>query len=107
MLLDIYNAYNAPLQGQLQSMYNQIIHSIPKSRRDAILSHSENIRNLIFEGHHLIKNHQIYYLNKMSSKEVYSILIDSSDSKPSSQLYYKMFFKIRILIGKLFLCYLV
>ena len=74
------------LQGQLQFIYNQIIHSTPKSWKDAFIASSENIKNLVFEGHHLIKNHQIYCLNKFSSKEIYSILIESTDLKPSSQV---------------------
>ena len=73
----------------LQFIYNQIIQYIPKSWKDANL---ENIKNLVFEGHHLIKSH-IYYLKKLSSKEIHSILFESSDSKPSFQLYYKNIFQ--------------
>ena len=40
-----------------------------------------------------MKNHQIYCLNKLSSKEISSIPIESSDPKPSSQLYYKNVFQ--------------
>ena len=68
------------------------MHSIPKSWKDAFIANSENIKNLVFEGHHLIKNHQIYCLNKLSSKEIYSLLIESTDSKPS-QMYYKNIFQ--------------
>ena len=82
------------------------MHSIPKSWKDAFIVNSQIIKNLIFEGHHLIKNHQIYCLNKLNSKEIYNILIESTDSKPA-QIYYNFFFKIQILIGKLFICYLV
>ena len=81
------------LQGLLQFIYNQIIHSIPKSWKDAFIANSENIKNLVFQSHHLIKNHQIYCLNKLSSKEICSILIESTDLKPSSQIYYKNIFQ--------------
>ena len=47
---------------------------------------------IIFLTHQIFKNHQIYCLNKLSRKEIYSILIESSDSKPSSQWYYKNVF---------------
>ena len=77
----------------MQFIYNQIIHSIPKSWKDAFIANSENIKNLVFEGHHLIKNHQIYCLNKLSSKDIYSILIESGDAKPSSQFYYENIFQ--------------
>ena len=77
----------------MQFIYNQIIHSIPKSWQDALIADLENIKNLVIEGHHLMKNHQIYCLNKLSSKEISSIPIESSDPKPSSQLYYKNVFQ--------------
>ena len=64
------------------------MHSIPKSWKDAFIVNSETIKNLIFEGHHLIKNHQIYCLNKLNSKEIYNILIEST-----AQIYYKFFFQ--------------
>ena len=69
------------------------MHSIPKSWKDAFIVNSEIIKNLTFEGHHLIKNHQIYFLNKSNSKEIYNILIESTDSKPSAQIYYKNIFQ--------------
>ena len=90
------NEFN--LQGQLQFIYNEIIYSISKSWKDAFIANSENIENLVFQGHHLIKNHQIYCLNKLSSKEVYNLILKCTT---------KIFFKIQILIGKIFICYLV
>ena len=69
------------------------MHYIPKFWKDAFIVNPEIIKNLIFEGHHLIKNHQIYCLNKLNSKEIYNILIESTDSKPSAQIYYKKFFQ--------------
>ena len=64
------------------------MHSIPKSWKNEFIVNSEIIKNLIFEGHQLIKNHRIYCLNKLNSKEIYNILIESIDSKPSAQIYY-------------------
>ena len=87
---ELKNQFN--LQGQLQFLYNQIIHSIPKSWKDPLITNLENIKNLVFPGHHL-KNYQIYSLNKLNSKEIYNILIESGDSKPSSQFYYKNVFQ--------------
>ena len=52
---ELKNEFN--LQDQLQFTYNQIMHSIPKSWKDAFIVNSDIIKNLIFEGHHLIKNH--------------------------------------------------
>ena len=77
----------------MQFIYNQIIHSIPKSWKDALIANLENIKNLISEGHHLTRYHQIYCLNKLTTKVIYSIIIKSSDWKPSTQLYYKNVFQ--------------
>ena len=65
------------------------MHSVPKSCKDALIANSANIKNLVFQSHHLIKNHQFYCLNKLITKEIYSILIQSGGSKSSSQLHYK------------------
>ena len=67
------------LQGQLLFIYNQIIHSISRSWKDALMTNSKNIKNLVCQGHHIIKNHQIY------RKKLCSILIESNDSKPPQQ----------------------
>ena len=56
------------LQGQLQFKYNQITHSMPKSWKDALIADLENIKNLVFQGNHVIKNYQIYCFNKLNSK---------------------------------------
>ena len=87
---ELKNEFN--LQGQLQFIYNQTIHSVPKSWKDALITNLKNIKNLVIQGHHLIKNHQIYSLNKLSGKETFSILIESGSPKPSSQLYCKNVF---------------
>ena len=47
------------LQGQLQFIYNQIIHYFPKSLKDAFISNLKIVKNLVFQLHHLIKSHQI------------------------------------------------
>ena len=88
---ELKNEFN--LQGQLQFIYNQTIHSILKSWKDTLVTNLENIKYIVFQDHHLIKNHQLYCLNKLNSKEIYSILIKSGDSKRSSQLYYENVFQ--------------
>ena len=42
-------------QDQLQFMYNQIIHSIPKSWKYALIANLENIKNLVLLAHLLTK----------------------------------------------------
>ena len=85
---------------------DEIIHSIPKYWKDALIANSENIKNLIFQAQHITKNHQIYCLNKLNSKEIYTILTESGVSVSHSRLYYHSFFKIQILIEKLHMYYL-
>ena len=51
-----------------------------------------NHENMVSITAGLIKDHQIYCLNKLISKEIYSI-IESTDSKPSSQMYNKIIFQ--------------
>ena len=46
------------LQYQLQFSFKQIIHSIPKSWKDALIANLENIKNQVFQVHHLIKYHK-------------------------------------------------
>ena len=50
---ELKNEFN--LQGQLQFIYNQIIHSIPKSWKDAFIANSENIKKFGFRGRSLNK----------------------------------------------------
>ena len=77
------------LQDQLQFVYKQIIHSIPKSWKQALIANIENIKNLFFQGHLSIKNHQIYCLKRVNSNKICSILTESCNSKSSSLLYSK------------------
>ena len=87
---ELKNEFN--LQGQLQFIYNQIIF-YSKILDICTYNKLRECQYLVFQGHHLIKNHQIYGLNKLNSKKIYSILIESGDSKPSCQLYYENVFQ--------------
>ena len=76
------------LQGQLQFIYSQIIHSISKSWKDTFIANSENIKNLVLESRHLIKKSSNLLSEQIEQQKNYSILIESTDSTPSSQTYY-------------------
>ena len=45
---------------------------------------SENNNNLNIEDHHLIKIHQIFCLNKLSSREICGILILANNNHATS-----------------------
>ena len=94
-------------QGQLQFINKQIIQSFPKSCKDGLIPNIENIENLVFQGCHLTKTSSSHCLKKMNRNKIYSILIESGDSKPFAIVLDNVFFKIQILIKRLCLCYLV
>ena len=52
----------------------QLLHAIPKSWKEDLSNVKENIQNLIIQDHHI--KHHMYFLNRLSSKEIYNFLID-------------------------------
>ena len=48
-------------------------HKISGARKEMFSERGNNISNIIINKHHLIKKHQIYCLEKLSSKELYSM----------------------------------
>ena len=56
------------------------------------LSDKENIHDLIFQNHHLIRKHHIHFTNRLSSKEIYNVLIAQKEEQTSSRLYYQKSF---------------
>ena len=63
----------------------QITHALPISWKEILRNYTENINNLVFQDHHLIKKHQILSLNKLNSATLYEILIDANKIKPTSR----------------------
>ena len=51
-----------------------------------------NSMNLCIFDHPLIKKSNLYYLNKLKSRELYQIQISEKYKKPTSQLYYEKYF---------------
>ena len=49
----------------------------------------ENIHNLIIQDHCVIGKHHIYFLNSLSSKEIYNFLIAQKEEQTTSRLYYQ------------------
>ena len=48
--------------------------------------------NLAIQDHHLIKKHQILWLNKLDSKELRNIQLLANFLKPTSQVYFENVF---------------
>lgn len=80
------------LQNDFFFQWVQIIDAIPKLWRNIIKQNKDNL-DLVFLDHHLIRNSRILSLNKITSKELYSILISKINNKPSSNLYFEYLFK--------------
>ena len=49
---------------------NKLSTQSPGLRKEMLLEPGNNISNLIINEHHLIKKHQIYYLEKLNSREL-------------------------------------
>ena len=66
----------------------QSINSITEKWKLTI-KQSSNAKNLIIHGHHLIKGSRIFILEKLTSKELYQILISSHTTKVTSVTYFE------------------
>ena len=67
----------------------QLINSIPEKWKLTIKQSSSDAKNLIIHGHHLIKGSRILILEKLTSKELYQILISSRTNKVTSVTYFE------------------
>ena len=70
----------------------QLIDSIPEKWKFIIKKNNEVAANLITHDHHLIKGSRVITLDKLTSTEIYSILILKVHNKTSSNIYFKNFF---------------
>ena len=66
-----------------------MINSIPEKWKLTIERSSCDAKNLILHGHHLIKGSRILILEKLTSKELYQILISSLNNKVTSVTYFE------------------
>ena len=69
----------------------QLLHAIPKSWKNDLSHVKENIHNLVIQIHHIIRKHHMYFLNRLSSKEIYNFLITLKEEQTSSRFYYQKF----------------
>ena len=71
----------------------QIIDALPKTWKDIILKDKGNAKNLVIFDHHTVRNSQIHSLNKLTSKELYLILVEANTVKPTAQDYFENLFE--------------
>ena len=84
----------------------QLIHAIPLIWKRKINDSEKNVeRNYIVQNHHLIKSTRVIVLEKLTTREIYSVLLLSSDNTPTSQKYFSKTFQMKILVGREFIYY--
>ena len=67
----------------------KIIDALPKTWKDIILRDKGNAKNVVIFDHHIVRNSQICSLNKLTSKELYLILVEANTVKPTAQNYFE------------------
>ena len=70
----------------------QLIHAIPTAWKKELENDNGDCKNLMILNHHLIKNNQLYTIEKLISKELYSFSIFFKNVKPTSQVYFQNYF---------------
>ena len=64
-----------------------------------------NTKNLVIFDHHIVRNSQICSLNKLTSKELYLILVDKNTIKLTAQDYFENLFQTSQFIWRKFFFY--
>ena len=70
----------------------QLIHAIPTAWKKELENDNGDCKNLMILNHHLIKNNQLYTIEKLISKELYSFSIFFKNVKPTLQVYFQNYF---------------
>ena len=63
--------------------------AIPESWNKDLSDVVENIHNIVFQEHHLIRKHYLCFLKRLSSKEINNFLIFQKEEATSSELHYQ------------------
>ena len=82
-------------------LFVQLLHAIPKSGKKDLSDVKENIHNLIIQDHHIIRKHHIYFLNRLSNKEIYNFLIAQKEKQMHQDYIIKRSSATAILTGKI------
>ena len=71
----------------------QLKHAIPTRWKTLISNYSDNDEENLCQNHHIIKGARIFSADKLSSKEIYSVLISNIVNKPTSNTYFEKLFE--------------
>ena len=81
------NEYN--LDDKFYFQWMQLIHTIPLIWKQKKNDSGKNIeKNDVVQDHYLIKNTRVIVLDKITVREIYSVLLLSSGNTPTSQKYF-------------------
>ena len=69
----------------------QLHHAIPNQWKKIIETTNGSCTNIVYLSHHLVKNNKTAALEKLHSKEVYSLIISQNMNTTTSQQYFKTF----------------
>ena len=67
-------------------------HAIPTRWKIVIFDYNDINENDLCQNHHVIKGARILPLGKLSSMEIYSILISNTVNKPTLNIYFEKLF---------------
>ena len=67
----------------------QLKHAIPPRWKKTVFDYNGINENDLFQNYDVIKGARILSLEKLSSKEIYSILISNIVNKPTSNIYFE------------------
>ena len=68
-------------------------HAIPPKWKQITFDYSDINENHLCQNHHVIKGTRSLPIDKLSSKEIYSILISNTVNKPTSNIYFEKLFE--------------
>ena len=71
----------------------QLIHAIPLIWKQKINDSEKNVeKKYVVQDHHLIKNTRVIVSEKLTTREIYSVLMLSSGNTPTSHKYFDKVF---------------
>ena len=77
------------LDNKLYFQWMQLLHAVPLIWKQKINNSEKNVeKNHVIQDHHLIKNTTVIVLDRLTAREIYSVLLLLSGNTPTSQKYF-------------------
>ena len=70
-----------------------LVHVIPSHWKKTPSENTTNSQNLSYLSHNLVKSNQIHSVEKLTSKELYSISLQHETATPTSEKYFESMFR--------------